>query len=465
MLKFIRLAVFALIFLGAGALDSCVFASFNMSYMLDEGGSRLEFDKNNFSRGITFSVSNDTAGSRYEIRQRFDSPLRNRDNPSATIGDNFVVRGFRGSNRYGDLRIPSGDIIVRNNELVYVSDNSGTSDSFTLVYGIKDAQDLPPGYYTGRITMVLNPLNSSASPVNRVIEVYVSVPDDGGSLSITVAPAEGASAIVIDSSERGNSANASCAVVTINGSFNSQFRIMQMLVAPMQSQEGKMLDNSDLLFTIPDAVKGVALNQPVPVAKGVQTIYSSRPDGSADKAFAVAYSLADSVNLPAGNYRSRIQYLMESAGKQANLGALNIEIRQERVFEISVAPQDQRYSIDFTDLKPGEGPRTNEVLIEVKSNLGRPYQVTQNVSSEMVSSKGEKIPAGNFSLQALPAGNTRGNLRVAAKTPVEKGSQILFVSDAAGSPDKFKVVYELICPADLTAGNYSSRITYTLTEV
>jgi len=454
------------IFTLVASVISCqqAFAAFDLNYTLDEGGYRLEFDRINFSRGITFTTSNDTVNNRYEIRQRLDSPLRSRDNPSVTIGNNFVVRGIRGSNRNGDLRLPTGDIAVKNDELIYVSNPAGAADSFTLVYGIANAQELAPGYYTGRVTLVLNPINSSAMPVTKVIEVYVNIPNDGGSLSVTVAAAEGASSIIIDPSEN-NLRGWANAVVTINSSFNGPFRILQMLPAPIQSQDGKFIASNNLLFNIPDAQKGVAINQPTPVSGSLQTIYSSRPDGSADKAFIIAYSLADPLSLVAGNYRSRIQYLLESSGKQINLGALDLEIRQERIFEIAITPQDQRYNIDFANLKPSDGPRLNEVLIEVRSNLGRPYQVTQNVLSELVNSTGDKIPVKNFSLQTLTAGDTKGILKAAVKTPVEKGSLLLFVSDPNGSADKFKVVYELVCPPDLKAGNYSSRITYTLTEI
>ncbi|MFH0917529.1 MAG: hypothetical protein V1830_00165 [Candidatus Omnitrophota bacterium] len=440
------------------------FAAFDLSYLLDEGGYRLEFDRISFSRGITFTTANDT-GSRYEIRQRIETPLRNRDNPSATIGNNFVVRGLRGSNRFGDLRLPSGDIAVRNDELIYVSSPAGDADSFTLVYGIINTQEVAPGYYTGRISLILNPINSAQQPVTKIIEVYVNIPNDGGSLSVSVAAAEGASAIILNPAQTNDLRGAANAVVTINGTFNGPFRIMQMLPAPIQSQEGKFIDNDNLRFNIPDAQIGVAINQPTPVSNNIQTIYSSRPDGSCDKAFTIAYSLADPLSLVAGNYRSRLQYLLESSGKQINLGALDLEIRQERVFEISISPQDQRYSIDFANLKPSDGPRLNEVLIEVKSNLGRPYQVTQNVLSELASSTGDKIPSKYFSLQTLAASNTKGNLKVADKISVEKGSLLLFISDANGSADQFKVIYELTCPADLRAGNYSSSITYTLTEI
>jgi hypothetical protein len=465
MQKIFKKIIFVLALITSGIFCHQAFAAFDLSYLLDQGGSRLEFDRSNFSRGITFSTLNDTPNNRYEIRQRIENPLRNRDNPSLTIGNNFVVRGFRGSNRYGDLRLPTGDIAVRNDELIYVSDQAGTADSFTLVYAITNSQELAPGYYTGRISLVLNPISSSALPVTKVIEVYVNIPNDGGSLSVSVAPAEGASSIILNPLETNDLRGASNAVVTINSSFNGPFRIMQMLPAPIQSGDGKFIDNHQLLFSIPDATKGVAINSPTPVSNNIQTIYSSRPDGSADKAFTIAYSLADPLSLVAGNYRSRIQYLLESSGKQINLGALDLEIRQERVFEIAISPQDQRYSIDFANLKPADGPRFNEVLIEVKSNLGRPYQVTQNVLSELMSSTGEKIPDKNFSLQTLAVDNTKGSLKIANKTTVEKGNTLLFVSDANGTADKFKVIYELICPVDLRAGNYSSRITYTLTEI
>ena len=464
MQKVFKIIIFGLILVASEIFCHQAQAAFDLSYMLDEGGYRLEFDRINFSRGITFSTLNDT-GSRYEIRQRIESPLRSRDNPSVTIGDNFVVRGFRGSNKYGDLRLPTGDIAVRNDELIYVSNPAGTADSFTLVYGITNSQELAPGYYTGRISLILNPISSSQLPVTKVIEVYVNIPNDGGSLSVTVAPVEGASSIILNPSDTNDLRGTGNAVVTINGTFNGPFKIMQMLPQPIQSQEGKFIDNNNLLFSIPDAQKGVAINQPTPVSNHIQTIYSSRPDGSADKAFIIAYSLADPLSMVAGNYRSRIQYLLESAGKQINLGALDLEIRQERIFEISISPQDQRYSIDFNNLKSTDGPRTNEVLIEVKTNIARPYQVNQSMLSELVSNNGEKIPSKYFSLQTLSVNDTKGNLKIANKIPVEKGNVLLFVSDAKGSADKFKVIYELTCPADLRAGNYSSRITYTLTEI
>ncbi len=464
MLKVIKIIILGFLLIAPVIFCTEAFALFDLSYTFTEGGYRLEFDRTNFSRGVKFTVVSDIS-KRYEIRQRIESPLKNRDNPSIVIRDNFVVRGLRGSNKYGDLRIPPGDIAVRNDELIYVSNPAGTQDSFTLVYGIINSQVLTPGYYTGRISLILVPIGSAQSQVTKVIDVYATVSDDGVLSSVTIKAAEGFNSIVLMPASDGGMRSSANAVVTINGIFREPFRILQMVPRPIQSQGNRSIDYRDILFSVPDAKIGVAVNQPTPLSNRIQTVYTSRPDGSADKAFVIAYALGNPLGLVAGNYNSRIQYILESSGRQVNLGALDLEIRQERIFEVSISPQDQRYSITFDNLKSSDGPRTSEVLIEVKSNTGRRYQVTQDVLQELTSLEGGKIPAKYFSMRTLATDKTKGNLKLKDKAAVEKGSALLFVSDNNGSADSFKVFYELISPPDLRAGNYSSRITYTLTEL
>ncbi len=465
MLKVIKIIIFSFFLTAPAIFSSEAWATFDLSYILTEGGYRLEFDRTNFSRGVTFTVTSDIA-KRYELRQRIESPLRNRDNPSIIIRDNFVVRGLRGSNKYGDLRIPPGDTPVRNDELIYVSAPAGTQDSFTLVYGIINSQQLTPGYYTGRISLILTPIDSTQAQVTKVIDVYATISESGDLSSVVIKPAEGFNSIVLVPLDNTGVYNPSAnAVVTINGTFREPFKIMQMIPRPIQSQGNDSIDYRDVLFSVLDAKVGVAINQPTPLVNRMQTVYSSRPDGSADKVFVIAYSLANPSSLMAGNYSSRIQYILESAGRQINLGALDLEIKQDRIFEISISPQDQRYSINFDNLKASDGPRTNEVLIEVKTNTAKKYQVTQDVLSELTSIEGETIPSKYFSMRTLSVNNTKGNLKIVDRVAVEKGSSLLFISDNDGSADSFKVVYELTAPADLRAGNYSSRITYTLTEI
>ena len=61
--------------------------------------------------------------------------------------------------------------------------------------------------------------------------------------------------------------------------------------------------------------------------------------------------------------------------------------------------------------------------------------------------------------------DTKGSLKCAQKTPIKEGQTILFVSDKKGSPDKFKVIYELAPPRNLQSGDYSTMFTYSVTEI
>ena len=74
------------------------------------------------------------------------------------------------------------------------------------------------------------------------------------------------------------------------------------------------------------------------------------------------------------------------------------------------------------------------------------------------------MPTKYFNLRTESL-DTKGVLRLAQKIEVKKGDTVLFVSDNKGNPDKFKVIYELIPPRDVKAGNYSTNITYSLLEI
>jgi hypothetical protein len=165
-----------------------------------------------------------------------------------------------------------------------------------------------------------------------------------------------------------------------------------------------------------------------------------------------------------GKYKSRIQYLWEEAGVQTKIDNLELVIDNERIFNLSVTPQDQKYEIEFRDLKPLGQPKTSEVILEVTSNTGKPYQISQEISSGLVNKEGVEIPAKYFTLRTENI-NAKGNLKFLEKQEVKKGNTILFVSDSLGTPAKIKVIYELTSPMEIRAGDYSANVTYSLLEM
>ncbi|MFA5145640.1 MAG: hypothetical protein WC723_06550 [Candidatus Omnitrophota bacterium] len=437
---------------------------FNLSYTLTEGGYQLELSPINLYKGINLRVDTNI-GKRYEIIQRIIQPLASRDNPGVTIQDNFVVRGISGSNRFGNLRISTGDMAVRSEEIIYVSDTSGDADNFSLVYGLINAGNLQPGYYSGRISFTLNPISSSQQQITRILEVYVSILPEQGQVKprIQISTSSGSKSITLNPKKEKNLGQGEV-FIKINSTAKKQFSIVQFMPEPLESEVGDILDNEAVNFMVKNAEKGTAINMVTALTSSPQKIYTSGIDGSTDNYFVVAYILGDLSDKKSGKYKSRVQYLWEEAGEQTKIDNLELVIDNERIFNLIATPGDQKYEIEFRGLKPSGPPKASEVILEVTSNTSKPYQISQEISSGLVNKEGLEIPAKYFTLRTENI-NAKRNLKFLEKQEVKKGNTILFVSDKSGKPAKIKVIYELTSPVDLRAGDYSANVTYSLLEM
>ncbi|MBI4707122.1 MAG: hypothetical protein HY761_04250, partial [Candidatus Omnitrophica bacterium] len=439
--------------------------NFGISYTLTEGGTKLELTPETNYRGVNVVV-NSNAATQYEVIQRIVQPIQNRDNPNLTLGENLVVRGLRGTNQFGDFRIPTNDVPVRNEDRLYTSDSAGDSDNFTIVYGIINIDKIPAGYYQGQIAFVLRPINSNLNEQTQYLYVYVEVSQQAETKAATIEISGplGSRAIELNPKKEGMQ-TADC-LVKINGTFKENISLSHVLQRPLQSNEGNQA-GPDIINVEVKAVKGLGINKPLPFAGISQDIYAADPRNQTDQDFVITYSLGDVSNLKAGRYTSRIvYYLAEGNNPPRPVGELDLELQIDRVFELVIAPQEQTSAIEFRNLKAGDEPRVSELDLEVKSNLGKPYQVTQNVYSDLTDPQGNTIPGKYFAMRTEgSADGTKGKLKVLEAQEVKKQDTIMFVSDSKGSPDKFKVIYELTIPEDIKAGNYATRITYSLVEL
>ena len=453
------------VFILLGSRISTLAASdiFNLSYTLTEGGTRLELTPLNPYKGVQITVTSNVS-TRYEVIQRVINPLVNQDNPGAALGNNFVFRGLRGTNNYGDFRVPVTDSPPRSNEVLYVSDTAGDADTFTLAYGITNLQDIEAGHYFGRFGFILNPISSTRPQVTQILDVYVTISREETKPKIEISTSSGGKVISLNPQK--TEMQVADVTVKINSKSRKPFSISQVLTQPLVSEEGVRLDSNRVNFTTREVKLGLAEGKNTPLFSGrPQNVYSSAPSGQADNFFVISYGLTDFSAVKAGRYRSQIQYLLEEMGAQTRLDTLDLEIENARLFDLQITPLDQRYAIIFTNVKPTEPPKKSEVLIEIKTNLGKPYQVNQEVLSELTSPEGIKVPEEYFTMHTESIDSTRGKLKFSSEDQVKKGSSVLFLSDNQGAADKFKVVYTLTSPKDLKTGDYSSRITYSLSEI
>ena len=437
-------------------------ATFSFTVRPYEGGYDLDFGKISpgapqINQEVVVNITSDI-GKQYRLIQTILEPLTNEQGITLS-SNNLFVYGIRGSNKYGTLGVEQEVPVYLERTVIYTSDSSGLSDSFTLVYGIKGPFDVPPGTYRGRISFTLEPFDSTQELSTQILNIYANIEVES---KIEIRTADETKIVTLSNAkEEANSADVS---VEITGSMGSQFKIMQVLDDNPISPEGYRLQEGAVKFSIKGASLGSGITTPSNLSNRPEAIYTSNARGDPE-AFTITYSLGDLTKEKAGRYRATLKYLIEGSGylKKSLIDTLTFEVQNEPVFNLVVKPE-MGAMIQFRDLKPREPPRINEVVLEVKTNIGKPYQLNQSISSLFTNKKGETIPSNYFRVRTESL-DTKGILKYPIKAETKIGETVLFVSDKFGSPDTFKVIYELAIPPDLHAGDYGTNIVYSLSEI
>ncbi len=437
------------------------YAEFSLSATAFEGGFDLRYGKVVLSLGrinkeLSIRITSDI-GKQYRLVQNILDPLSTPEG-NTIPRDSFIVYGIRGTNKFGTL---VGQEILANpgRQIIYTSNESGSADSFTLVYGLTLPRDIPAGSYRGRISFSIEAVDSSQPPAIVILNVFAEVEVVS---TIQIKTVAGSKNILLKADKQDE--DTSSVVFNIIGASFGQFRIIQVVPEQPVSSENQQLDWEAINFSGQGAQKGMVINQPIALSDRQQIIYTSSPQGDADN-FVIKYSTGDLLQQKSGIYRAKIKYILEGIDSVQTrlLDTFWLELDNPRVFELSVTPEAGG-SIRFQDLKPLAPPKTQEVVLEVKSNIGKQYQVTQNMRGALTNKEGKQLPAENFTIRE-EALDTKGVLKFSQKAQVKDGQSVLFISDKYGSPDKFKVIYELSLPRDIFPGDYSTNFSYTINEI
>ncbi|MBU1871564.1 MAG: hypothetical protein KKH80_02050 [Candidatus Omnitrophica bacterium] len=438
------------------------FAAFSLSVTPYEGGYDLRYGKVSTEKGrinkeVIVRIASDI-NKQYRLTQVLQEPLSNAQG-DRFAQNNFLVYAIRGTNRYGSLSVETETPVYSGRTVIYTSGQQGLSDSFTLVYSLQVPMDQEPGSYRGKLRFTLEPVDSTASSTTVILDILTEVEAEA---RIKLTTSSGGRIIELKSYPQEKSFFD--VGIDVLGGIGRQFKFLQFLASPLISSEGNKLDLDLVSFSVQGGNNGIATHSSTALSSRVETLYTSGSRGEADS-FLVTYNLGDLTAQKAGAYRGKIKYLLEIAGMPSSLfDTLDLEIDNPEVFELIITPQLGTGFLRFDNLKAGEPPRISEVGVEVKSNIARPYQVSQNISSFFTSKAGIIIPSEYFTLRSEPD-NTRGRLRYSEKTAMRIGDMVLFVSDEKGSTDRFKVIYELSIPLDLKSGDYSTQITYSITAI
>ncbi|MGE5308562.1 MAG: hypothetical protein ACM3OC_05735 [Deltaproteobacteria bacterium] len=433
---------------------STALAALNVSVTPFEGGFNLDFGKVTFTpantqRQVTVRIDN-TAGGQYRLVQTMLEPLISAKG-DVIRPENFTVYSLRGSNTNGTLYTDYEIPVTPNRTPIFMSNPQGSPVTFTLVYVIKGPCSAPSGQYRGRLRYTLEPVSAPIQQVEAFLDVIAEIQQNEA--NITISTPTGMKTISVKLTKEG--VEGGDVLFSFKNIGGNQGRIFQSFVTPITAVDGTELDPA-LLTVQTEGQPAVEMNGER------QNIFTSLPSKDGDVKLTYGFG-SGAIN--AGTYRSTIKYSLEGSRGQQDLGTFQFEASVEKIFDLALSTENGGGTISFRDIKPRQPARTFEVNVAVKTNTGKKYQVTQKNVSGLVNKEGQSIPEQYFTVVTQNAGSTKGTLKCPEKTTIKPGDIVLFVSDNKGSPDSFRIIYELSTPESVKAGDYSASIVYSLSEI
>lgn len=142
--------------------------------------------------------------------------------------------------------------------------------------------------------------------------------------------------------------------------------------------------------------------------------------------------------------------------------SVNISVTIPPLFEIDVSgPAGGNIEFGIVN-KDANGPveaASSEVVINTRSNLQQPYQITQKLVSPLSNGQGQTIGPENFSVQSV---SSIEDGTASSGTGISTQDSSLFTSDASGKSNTLRTVYRLRVNPEQSAGTYQSKLVYTI---
>lgn len=460
--KTIMKLLFAFLFLSFIGLPNLAYSAFDLHIQSIEGSKDLRFEKINaqipsVSKALTIAINTPGNQQKYQLVQTLLEPLSNSQGVILPES-NFSVYAIKEGNIAGTLSVEQKLTVPQGRTIIYTSDTQGAAASFTLVYVLNSSKNILPGSYRGKLVFTLETLGETQPLPAVIITVSADIESIGTQIDVTTVT--GVKSIVLNSSKAESSSFD--VAVNIKESLPEQFEITQYMTKLPESREGKQLLPEVLILRSHDQKKGIGTAGNIPLSIGEHTLYIAAP-GKGEEHFIVTYNLVNAEKQKTGNYKTEVQYFLKTQTAQMLLANFPLEVTIERVFDLTVTP-DQDSGIQFRDVPLDKIPRRSEMLVEVHSNLGRQYQVSQQLPVALVNAEGQTITPKYFTLRLADIG-TKGSLQFIQPREVETGEMVLFLSDKEGSSDKFKIIYEFSADASVETGDYIGKIVYTISEL
>jgi hypothetical protein len=445
-----------LIFMCIGAGSVPVEAALGLSVSPLSGGSTLRFGRVDPSRDVNQEVRvriTSTDGLQYQVFQRLEQSLVNEQGQPLN-NDAVQIYTISGSNGSGSLYAQTPEPLSLSEQLIYTSNSAGDSDSFIVVYNASARRISGRGQFTGAVSYTVRAFGSTDRDT-VILNVYL---DAGGELLIDVSGSRAEDRVKVAADD---SLVAEYVTFSYEGHFGGAVRIYQEMDGLMRNEKMETLRPEWIQVQTLGPAEGTLMAQ-VPAALAPQRVLLYE-GGAARDQFQVRYRLnPDSEQLPpAGRYSAPVRYIIE-AGGQVVTRTVNLEAEIDRLFQLEA--DFPAGGVQFRELLPGGPEQVHEVLLTVAANTGEPYMIAQKTAAPMTSAGGYVLEDRAFEVrQEILKGE--GKAGSGTFTPVKVGETPVYISDSQGAPAEVKVYYRLTPYETMRAGDYSTVIQYSLSEL
>ncbi len=440
------------------ALSPSCFADISLSVNPVDGSNSLRFDKIP-DAGIVKKQEihirvNATEGGRYQVFQRLLEPIVNEKGDVLNL-QALETQTLSNSNSSGTLYLQNGDHLSMGDQLLYSSSLGGGSDAFMIGYTLNQALVNASGSFRGRLIFTVRGMGNNFSD-QVIIDVFLQT---SGNLKISIRGEHHRSRIHVNSADISEK-TADFVSFSFSGNSGQEIRIYQEVeTLPVDTMEHEL--GTNVLQIDPQGqTEGLRVPGVSKLEVNKTLIYSSNKD--ADNF--LIYFLVDANQLQgqeAGSYEGKIKYVVETdQGRQEFPFHLKCDIEPVFTLNITTPPE----GVSFSHVTAFGPPQDKEVLVKVVSNLHKPYQVVQDLQTNMTNQQGKEINNKYFTLQVEILSGQTGQTNYTEFTSVQTGEYPVFSSDSAGSGSSFTLVYRLQGYPQISAGDFLAPVRLSLNQ-
>lgn len=402
---------------------------------------------------VRIKVTGET-GNQYQIFQRLEDAFTN-ENGESLNRSVIEVSSLQGSNSFGTPYLQGIEKLGFSDQLVYTSNSNGAADSLTVAYKIDPALINRSGTFLGRIIYILRPLNGGSQD-----EVSLNVQiETKGELKVESESLRGQHLIILDT-KKSEDSEAHIRLLfseNLDGDLKVSQEVIQM---PVNEKQEELQKEVLEFFTANAEIGQLEFHDPTILKQDKELLYTT--DASAD-AFDVYFRLnQEKLNVqPAGHYPGKVRYTFETDKSHETLD-VDLDITIQPIFDLTLSYPSG--GVDFENLLPTMPAQVQEVVVTVRSNLGKPYSVIQDISGGLSNPQGDVIKKDLFKFKTEITGSNAGKA-IDQFESVHEGSSSIFNSDDKGSSSEFKVIYQIQPYRDMQPGDYSLPVKYSLSEI